>query len=165
MSTRLRITGLENATRRLKTQVGRAIQRAKFDKVIQDETVKQIRKDGLSPELAPSTIKYRKFYEANNQTHPDYETAKSNLTFTGSLLDSIRVRFRVVGLAFIFSAVGNHKRIRGKRGGLIGKPISNKELLGYANEDRPILQVYENNPEFKKSILQKLKDAIRQNFK
>lgn len=160
----LKITGLENATKRLKTQVGRAIQKAEFNKTIQTETVQEIRDKGVEPSLSPSTIRYRQFYEGNNSTHPDYSPSKSNLTYLGSLLDSIRVKFIVSRLAFVFNAVGNHKRIKGKKGQLIGNPISNKELLGYVNESRPILQVY-NNKEFRNNIAQKLRDAVRRNFK
>lgn len=164
MTISLRITGLENTTRRLKTQIGRAIREAEFNKVVQTETVKEIRDRGLNPELAPSTIKYREFYEGNNSTHPDYESNKSNLTYTGSLLDSIRVKFIVAKLAFVFSAVGAHKRLIGKKGRRIGAPISNKTLLGYVNEQRPILQVYENT-DFRNDIAEKLRDAIRRNFR
>ena len=160
----LKITGLEKTTRRLKTQVGRAIQKAEFSKTIQQDSVQEIRENGVRPELETSTVKYRRFYAANNPTHPDFQEDKSNITFTGSLLNGLRVKFLVSGLRFIFSAVGQHTRLTGKRGRKIGKPISNKTLLGYVNEARPILQIF-TRQEFKKRILEKLRSAIRRNFK
>lgn len=164
MTVRVRITGLENATRRLRTQVGRAIKEANVDDDLKEITVEAIREKGVEPELAPSTIRYREFYEGNNATHPDYSAAKSNLTYTGQLLDKIRVAFQVSKLRFNFLADGTHRRLKGKKGRPIGTAISNKKLLGYVNEQRPILQVFRFD-DVKEKLVQKIRNAIRRNFR
>lgn len=165
MSVKLKITGLEQATQRLKTQVGRAIKTSGFEKTITNDSVEEIRKNGVSPGLKASTVKNRIRYEQTNTTHKDYSPNKSNLTYTGKLLNNLRVTFNVRRLSFLFRANGVHPKLKTLSGRATkGKSVRNQDLLGYVNEQRPILQIFTRQG-FKKRIVEKLKTAIRQNFK
>lgn len=44
---------------------------------------------GKQASLAPSTVEQREYLAKHNTTHPSYKKARSNLTLTGQLLDSL----------------------------------------------------------------------------
>ena len=163
---KIRITGLEKELERTKLRIGSALARAKFNETIQEETIKEARKGGLKPNLDSSTIRARRRLENYNSTHSDYSAGRSNLTFTGELLDSIRVKFIASKLSFVYEALKTkHKKYSGKKGKSKAKgSISNRELLEIQNETRPILQVFDREY-FIRSIENKLKVAIKRFFK
>ena len=163
--TKIRITGLEKETARLKLKVARAIATSKFNEEMQEEVIKEIRVKGLAPRLRPSTIRNRRYVARYNPTHPSYEESKSNLTITGGLLDAIRVKFVGSELLFVFSALKRkHKKYKIKKGRSKANPPSLKELLEIQNESRRILQVFQSR-DFALKIERKLVAAIKRFFK
>jgi len=76
-----------------------------------------------------------------NKTSPDYEHGKSNLTFTGQLLNSLTYIVEGPGkLKLMFK--GNHSAYIGANGKKIGKDISNDKLAGYVAESgRPFMGI------------------------
>jgi len=79
-------------TKRIKTLVGRELQKNKVQDLALVELQKEIRSgmlpDGrVNPSLATSTIRNRERIAELNETHPDYISTFSNLTLTGELID------------------------------------------------------------------------------
>jgi hypothetical protein len=163
---KVRITGLDKELKRTKLRIGNALARAKFNETIQKETIQEARKGGLKPKLMRSTVQARKRLQKYNSTHPDYSAGRSNLTFSGELLDAIRVKFITSKLTFVYDALKTkHKKYKGKKGrSKASGSISNRDLLEIQNEVRPILQVFDREY-FIRSIENKLKDAIKRFFK
>ena len=128
MATRVRIVGLENLSKRIKTQVGRAIKQSGFEQILLKELIEEIKTRRIRPELRAATIKRRGQLATTNPTGKAYSQGKSNLTFTGQLLASLRSKFRVRGLVFNFTAIGRHKPYKN----LSGKKQKFKRKL---NED------------------------------
>ena len=164
--TKVRITGLEQETKRLTLRISSAIARSKFNEDMQKDVVDQIRNNGLREPLKTKTIKQRQRLEKYNVTHPKYKAAKSSLTFTGELLDAIRVEFVTSKITFVFDALKKkHKKLKTKKDKTVkGKSISNRDLLIKQNESREILQVFDDSS-FKSKIERKLISAIKRFFK
>ena len=113
-----------------------------------EATYKKGIRDGVNPKtgrayrrLESDTIKRRRRLATVNQTHPAYSPNKSNVTFSGKLVDSIRFRLSLRPLLqIIIDVTGNHPRYRGITGGKIGKLTSNAQIAeGQAENGRPIL--------------------------
>lgn len=162
--TKIRITGLDKELARTKLRIGRAIKRSDFAEQLQELTVKEIRDKGLKPELSSSWITARAKLAKFNPTGDGYAAGKSNLTFTGELLDRLSVIFSASKLSFSYRSTGVHKKLKTKNGLAKGPPIKNQDLLEIQNKDRPILQVFAKQ-EFVKRVEKKLVSAIRRFFK
>ena len=161
---KIKITGLDGELKRTKLRIGRAVAKSDFKETLQELTIKEARDKGLRPSLASSTIKSRKSKSKYNTTHPDFKAEKSNLTFTGELLDKVRVKFITSRLTFVYDAIGIHQKYKTKKGKPVkGKRIKNKELLEIQNETRPLLQVF-NNESFLREVEKRLRSAILRFF-
>lgn len=163
VATRVRVIGVEALSKRIKTQVGRAIKQSGFEKELLVDLVKEIKENGIEPNLAPSTINRRGRLATVNQTDSAYSQGKSNLTFTGQLLASLRAKFQVSGLVFNFTAVGKHKNY---------KLLTNKKSTASRPSNSDIFKGQEEmygrslaNPftrdEFRNKIVNKLKQSIK----
>lgn len=80
------------------------------------------------PSLTPYTIKERGKLAETNQTAETYKQEKSNVTFTGQLLDSIESSSNGPG-SIIIKAEGDHKQLKGKIIQAIGEKKTNDEII------------------------------------
>lgn len=93
--------------------------------------------------LKESTIKQRMWLQKYNSTDAAFEDGRSNLTFTGQLLNSLTHKILGRGILEIFFD-GKHKPYKGKTKtlGKEDKELSNEELAQYvADAGRPIVGV------------------------
>ena len=163
--TKIRITGLEKELKRTKLRIANAIARSNFSEYLQNESVKEIREQGLMPRIRPLTVKQRKYLARYNPTHPDYIADKSNLTLTGQLLDAIKVKFQASKLMFRYDAPKRkHKKYKIKKGRSKADMPSLKYLLEIQNAARPILQIFQRR-EFVTRIEKNLIASIKRFFK
>lgn len=110
-------------------------------------------------ELEESTIKARKYLVKYNPTHDLYGPKKSNLTFTGKYVDSIKYKTKKGKI--VIEPTGNHKAYKtGKGSGK--KSISNKKLGEYLAEKRPHIG---RNEKMDKRILKMIKAHLRRNLR
>lgn len=97
---------------------------------------KSIPTGGKLKPLKDSWIKQRKKISQATKVHDTFSPARSNLTLTGQLLDSMRKVFKGMGSLEI-KFFGNHQPyfIKTKSGtSRIGKAIPNEKLAGYVAE-------------------------------
>lgn len=97
--TKIRITGFENITPKLRLQIGKAIKQSGFDKVLREEYISFIQDRGFDGGLAKGTVEQRKRLALFNQTDPKYQAEKANLTFTGELWKRLKSNFLVSKLS------------------------------------------------------------------
>lgn len=79
---------------------------------------------GSQPGLASTTKITRGNLAKNNSTHPTYSKGRSNLTFSGQLLDSLT--FKKISGGLRIEPSGSRKPYKGAK-----NAPSNKELAGY----------------------------------
>jgi hypothetical protein len=106
-------------------------------RVVDDEKFKG------NSKLKPSTKKWRKKYETVNSTGEAYSTNKSNLTFTGELINSIV--YKISGGKLTVFARGTHSQYTGLKGGKIGKRVKNSDIIKFQSEnERTIMSLTKN---------------------
>ena len=110
----------------LKTAIGEfSVERLRY----QARLGKPLNASESLPNLQPSTVKTRAYLAKYNSTHPTYATARSNLTLTGELLDSLS--YSDLGdFKLKISFKGEHSRYK-SRNGYFGKAIKNQTIAGY----------------------------------
>ena len=168
--TKIKITGLEEEARLTRLKIGNAIKRSNFQDELADLTVEKIRKANLVAGISSEWSERRDKLATVNAVHPDYKLFKSNLTFTGQLLNSVVVKFVIKKLTFIYTAKGSHKpyvtrttKSKTKKKSK-GKSVKNSIILNAQNKDRPVLQVFVDTA-FRSSVEKALVIAIRRFFK
>lgn len=77
------------------------------------------------PAISTDWAKYKNKLAAKNKTHPTYAKARSNLTFTGQLLDSLKAFFK--GRTITIKPTGTHKGYKQLKGGT-SKNVANKVI-------------------------------------
>lgn len=126
---------LNNLKQKIK-KLTKELKSEKFGETITDDIKRKIRKDGTNFKtnrphkgLASSTVERRKYLAKYNKTHSAYSPSKSNLTFTGRLINSIKARIQSKGTSIIMKidVRGTHAPYKGKSGEIGGR-ISNKEI-------------------------------------
>lgn len=131
---KVKIRGVDAARRRaLRIVVGSIASSPELKKI--DEFAKsEFRKgkllDGSSiKSLAPSTIEFRQRYARVNRTGKGYSPRKSNLTFTGQFLESLKTSVELVRdkIRVRISPTGIHRGLRKINGGRF-PGVSNAEL-------------------------------------
>lgn len=91
--------------------------------------------------LKESWIRRKTKLAQYNNADPEYQEGRSNLTFTGQLLNSFKWAVTGPGKLKLFFD-GIHKPYKDKDGKAVGKPITNEELAGYvAKQGRPFVGV------------------------
>lgn len=174
MVARVKIKGLDKLSTKLRLRVGRAIKDAKTEKEFTKLVVEETRRGSIEPVLKPSTISNRRRLAKYNRTHKDYIATKSNLTFTGQLLNSLRSIFRASRLEYIISP-GNRERrpYKYERGSKDKREIvtakntpTNKEIFEYQATEykRRITQIFFRD-NFRAKIVSLIKKAVRDNIK
>lgn len=132
-------------------------------KNIQIETRKQkFIKDGSSQPAIGEPWKERKRELAKYNTKgKSYSPNKSNLTFTGQLLESLqRAKHKT---KVIIEPTGTREPYRDKNGVIKSKKLTNKKLAGYLKEQGRYFLGY--NDKLKKAVKKKLLEHIRRNLK
>ena len=125
------------------SQAFRSVRRSKqFQKEVGEFLVKRIQgetrrgkpynKERSFPGLKSSTIKGRDNLSRFNKTHPSYSKARSNLTLTGQLVDSIKFKVKL-GLYTIFPKGRRRPYRTGKNSVAKGTP-SNETLSGFLSK-------------------------------
>lgn len=114
--------------------------------------------------LAKSTIDRRRKLSEVNSTHPDFSAAKSNLTFSGQLIDSIKGTARILTNKLIiqFAPVGIHKGPNLLRGGRAKGTTNQKIAAGQANMGRDIRK---GGPQIRDAILKLIRAALTKSIR
>lgn len=93
------------------------------------------------PLLRESWIKRRDILSNYNQTNEAYDSGRSNLTFTGQLLDSLTWAITRAGQLKVYFQ-GIHKPYKSvKKKKPLGKEITNEQLAKYVSKTRPFVGV------------------------
>jgi hypothetical protein len=90
--------------------------------------IKNNKRESL-PSLEKSTIKARKYYAKFNPTTQVYKSGRSNLSFSGQLIDSIA--YDVKKGRVVVSASGKKRRAYRTLKGKVKNTPSNDEIIGY----------------------------------
>lgn len=115
--------------------IEKQLQKTQLLDKLSDELIKDM-KNGLNPKtgkpfrkIAPSTIKRRKALSKVNKTDSRYSPARSNLTFTGEFLESIKAFFKKKrgGSTITIEPTGTHPGYNLVRGGR-SKSVSNSKI-------------------------------------
>jgi hypothetical protein len=129
--------------KRLTKRLEKIVSEAPYDRIAKStvKDIQQTARSGVSPatgrkfaKLKDSTIKNRKRLAKLNPTHPDYSTGKSNLTFTGQLINAIRslvVRFGSEVRINIFVDASTRKPYRTGKKSRAKKTPRNDQLAKY----------------------------------
>ena len=105
----------------------------KLEKKITETLSNQVRKlqtdfnDNKIPPLKKKTIDKRIYLSKYNSTHPNYSARRSNLTFTGKLIDSFKTKIERSGKVEI-AATGLHPGY--KTAGGRTSPVENDVIVG-----------------------------------
>lgn len=99
------------------------------------DVVKNTVQKGIDPktdkpydDLKQSTIDRRRTLSKVNPTDEKYSPARSNLTFTGQLVRSIRAFARPAKGIIEIRPTGTHKQYKGIRKKRLGKPVRNSDI-------------------------------------
>lgn len=110
-----------------------------------EEDTKQTIREGKNPntpnsarirKIKKTTADRRRALARNNNTHTHFSPSRSNLTFTGELIDSLRCTMKQAGnhIVITLGAHGKHKRYTGVNGKKFGKQIDNQKIFEYQKE-------------------------------
>lgn len=166
--TRVRITGLDKEIKNIRERIFTAVKDSDFEKPLAREVRAKIRKDGIDPDLAPSTKRFRS--KVVSRKGPNFQPGKSSLTLSGQLLGAMYSIFQTTrSRAFFAFGVKNdaHKpyRVQGKK--KIYKTSATTALIDIWNglmRDRPVTKVFDDR-EFKVKIERRLVSAIKRFIK
>jgi len=163
--TKIRLTGFENITPRIKAKINRAIAESGFAEELRKSITEEARNNGIEPGLSPSTVKSRQYLSRFNETHPSYQADKSNLTLTGQLLDSLRGKYIAAKLRFNINPLNRKHKKYATGGKSKGKAASIAQIFEWQEDlGRSLSQVF-TRPEFIKSISEKLRTAILSRYR
>lgn len=108
--------------------------------------------------LKDKWITRKKSLASVNKTDPNYEEGKSNLTFTGQLLNSFRWAIVGPGKLILFFA-GIHEPYKTLSNGKNPKPLRNQQLADYvAKAGRPFVGV---RPAIRRRVQRIVKDYVK----
>ena len=132
---KVKVTGLKRLRLQVLKEVDSAMGRPEFLKIFVQDLVNEIKKKGVRPGLEKATIQNRKYLARHNTTGKAYRANKSNMTFTGELLDSITARYIKSKRVFVINAprVKHKPYNKGSK-----KTATLREILGHLNKTRPL---------------------------
>jgi len=159
---RVKLTGLEKQRKRIVLRIGQAIKKSGFEELLTKQIVKEVRDNGIDPKLRPSTKKQRRYLARHNSTHSKYNPDKSNMTFTGELLDSLRSKYISSKTLFNVDALKRkHRRyIKGAK-----RTAKLNLILQYLKEQgRDLANLFERK-EFVRNLENKLIKSIQRFFR
>jgi len=168
---KIKVLNLEGASRAVRFKILKNIREPKLMQEIGQHVRKDIREgDELSP-LKASTIRQREYLRQFNQTHTNYSARRSNVTFTGELLNALEVRVNTIkGLIVLGFKKGIHRRYKtgAKRSKARAKQITYEALakeLQEGNENmkpRPFMVL---RPYIIKDITKMVREHLKNVFK
>jgi len=162
---KVKITGLDKLPAKIKREVATAIKRSNFENELTVAVKEQIRVEGVG-DLAPNTIRNREYLARFNSTHKDYISWFSNLTFTGQLIESLKVKFIVGKLTLnIISSDRKHKKYKGKNGTHKSSPPSLNDIFEFQKKNGKDIAEPLKTQSFVDLISTKLKQAIKQFYR
>jgi len=116
------------------------------------------------PELADSTKKQRKQKAKYNKTAELFKPDKSNLTFSGQLLESLKLlKVNILARSVDIGPEGTRTPYRNKNGTLVQKTPTNEKLAQYvAKQGRPFLMLdKKGKTQLKNVVLKHLKRQLK----
>ena len=158
-----------STVQKVRNKVLSAIDDKVLDFVVDD--LKETIRSGTNPKtgkpykkLAESTIRHREFYAKINSTHPEYAPRRSNLTFTGQLVDSIKGKLKRTSKSVMIEIepTGTHQGIKLKSGKR-SPSIKNKKLAEFlADMGRFVTEISNTQ---KKRLAMKLREILKKRFR
>lgn len=146
---KVRVVFNKKATERVKQRIAEAVSKSNVEEIIADD-LKQSVREGINPKtgrpyrrLKQSTIDQRRRLSKTNPTHSKYSPSKSNLTFTGQLVDSVFAKITALKtrINITIGVKGRHtgyKNLNGTR----GKNVKNEVIAkGLADQNRPLVGI------------------------
>lgn len=88
-----------------------------------------------------TTVPHRKYLAKHNQTSDVFSPGRSNLSLTGQLLESLRVKISRPKSQIFVQPSGTRRPYKGKNGPIKQSITSNKKLAEILGKDRPFLRV------------------------
>ena len=170
---RIRVKGIDEAIRRTKLKITAGIQSEGLLKDIGEFLVKNIKgsaRTGKETEsqkgfddLEKSTIKNRDYLSRYNKTSSFYRRDKSNLTFSGQLLDSLKYKTNLRKGTVTVAPSGTRSPYRRKDGKAIkGQANTNTEVARHVSGSRPFMGT---SKEMKQSILVLVRRELRRRLR
>ena len=158
------IKGVEESTRKvlqkainsqeLLNEVAVLVQRNIIGSARQGKT-----QDGVALKpLSKSWVERRKKLSEVNSTGTFYKPSKSNLSFTGQLLDSFTYEISRVNATIRLFFKGSRKPYKGIKKAALEGPATNRELAEQIEQDRPFVFIGEK---LNKIIVNKVKRSLR----
>lgn len=127
-------------------------------------TGKDVLNNTVQPALKKTTVKRREYLEPYNDRHKTYSKARSNLTFTGQLLDSLKWESMKGGFKVLVPAT-QREPYKGKKGTYktTKKPVTNARVArGLKAQGREFLGV---DKSLTKQIQSIVRNFIRRSFR
>jgi hypothetical protein len=114
------------------------------------EEHKRLLRTGVSPAnssrlkpITKETKKKREYLSKYNATHEKYSSGKSNITFTGQLIEAITFKFIQPNTYEIFVEDSRHEPYKGKNGTIKSSATNATIAKGQKEQGRPMLGVTE----------------------
>lgn len=165
--TKVKITGLDKEIGTLRKRILDAVDDSGFEKALNTEIRAKVRKDGIEPGLANSTINFRS--KVTSKKGPNFSPGRSSLTLSGQLLGAMVTIFnKKVGEFLITVKLERHRpyKYRG-RNGKVRETKGGQALIDIWDglmKDRPVTKVFEDDS-FKLRMERRLVSAIKRFFK
>lgn len=115
----------------------------------EEKEYKRDRRKGINPKtgrnykrLTENWIERKSRLAGKNVTHRSYRKNKSNLTFTGQLIDSIRFFFNKTKFRVEIEVIGKHKPYIGVNGKNLGRSRTNADIAeALEDQGRPLVSL------------------------
>lgn len=165
--TKVKITGLAKDIKGLEKRILDSVERSNFSKRLAKDVAAKVRKDGIKPDLAPSTVRFRG--QITSKKGAGYAAGKSSLTLSGQLLANLTSIFQKKSKSFFFGVKsGVHKpySYKSKKGKItkIGGKATLIDIFDGLSKNRPVTKVFEDT-DWKRGIERKLVAAIKRFLK
>lgn len=129
------------------------------------EVLKDTNRSGIDPStglahkpLSQSTIDRRNKLSKVNLTHTEFSPSKSNLTFSGKLIDSIKAFSRPAKSLIEIKVTGTHQQYTGIKKKKLGKRIRNEEIQKHlSDQGRNLLGL---SPQVSDKIIKIIKEKL-----
>jgi hypothetical protein len=160
----LKRVNFSNRRDNLKRQISRAVKSNKLlEEVAQDilTDVKGQAQSGRNPDgskypsLSSSWVERRKRLSTTNKVSGLYAPRRSNVTFTGEFIDSIKARINKSKGTIAIEATGTHSKYRGIRKRTVGSKVKNADLATFlAEKGRNVIALRD-------TLLERIRSKIR----
>ena len=166
---KLKIKNLKQVKSNIRKSIIRAARSKEIKQGVADTVVDQIRKEAINVRSS-ATKAWRKYLERGNQTHPDYDRDKINVTFTGEQLDDLKKNPLIdttdgkIEYTIQHSKKGKHKKYKKPNGRLVkGSAKTYEEIRGYLKKLGYDYLTFSSKS--KKRVIKFIRDNIFKNLK